>query len=59
MKIKKIIDCSQTFFHNNPGYMPYELCEINYETLIPKDGYQSRRRCTPRRWRQAPSRRPM
>ena len=43
MKIKKIIDCSQTFYHNNPGYLPYELCEINYETLIPKDGYQSER----------------
>ena len=43
MKIKKLIDCSQTFYHNNPGYLPYELCEINYETLIPKDGYQSER----------------
>ena len=43
MKIKKLIDCSQTFFHNNPGYLPYELCEINYETLIAKDGYQSER----------------
>ena len=38
MKIKKLLDLSQTFYHNNPGYMPYELCEINYETLVPKDG---------------------
>ncbi len=43
MKIKKLIDLSQTFYHNNPGYMPYELCEINYETLVPKDGYTSER----------------
>ena len=43
MKIKKLIDCSQAFFHNNPGYLPYKLCEINYETLIPRDGYQSER----------------
>ena len=43
MKIKKLIDCSQTFFHNNPGYLPYKLCEINYETLISRDGYQSER----------------
>ena len=43
MKIKKLIDCSQTFFHNNPGYLPYELCEINYETKIASDGYQSER----------------
>lgn len=43
MKIKKLLDLSQTFYHNNPGYMPYELCEINYETLVPKDGYTSER----------------
>ena len=43
MKIKKLLDLSQTFYHNNPGFMPYELCEINYETLVPKDGYTSER----------------
>ncbi len=43
MKIKKLLDLSQTFYHNNPGYMPYELTSINYETLKPKDGYTSER----------------
>lgn len=43
MKIKKMIDCSQAIYHNNPGYLPYQLCEINYETTIPGDGYQSER----------------
>jgi len=43
MKIKKLLDCSQTFYHNNPGYLPYMLCEINYETLKAKDGYTSER----------------
>ena len=43
MKIKKLVDCSQTFFHNNPGYLPYELCEINFETKIASEGYQSER----------------
>ncbi|MGF7011255.1 arylformamidase [Lachnospiraceae bacterium PF1-22] len=43
MKIKKILDLSQTFYHNNPGYMPYQLTEINYETLKPRDGYTSER----------------
>ncbi len=43
MKIQKIIDCTQTIYHNNPGYLPYKLCEINYETTIPGNGYQSER----------------
>ncbi|MFV0362625.1 MAG: cyclase family protein [Suipraeoptans sp.] len=43
MKIKRLLDLSQTFYHNNPGYLPYELTEISYETLKPRDGYTSER----------------
>lgn len=43
MKIKKLLDLSQTFYHNNPGYMPYQLTEINFETIKPRDGYTSER----------------
>ncbi len=43
MKIKKLLDLSQTFYHNNPGYLHYGLTEINYETLKAKDGYTSER----------------
>lgn len=43
MKIKKIIDLTQTMYHNNPGYFPYELVEFKLEKIHARDGYTSER----------------
>ena len=43
MKIKKILDLSQTFYHNNPGYLPYEPTSITFEKIKAKDGYTAER----------------
>ena len=41
--MKKIIDLTQGIYNNCPGYFPYELTTVNYETIKPRDGYTSER----------------
>lgn len=41
--MKRIIDLSHGIYHNCPGYFPYELTSVKYETIKAKDGYTSER----------------
>lgn len=41
--MKKILDLSHGIHHNCPGYFPYQMTTVNYETIKPKDGYTSER----------------
>jgi arylformamidase len=37
--IRKILDLSQPVYHNCPGWPTYEMVDVRYEALFPKDGY--------------------
>ncbi|NZA37008.1 cyclase family protein [Eubacterium callanderi] len=38
-KFEKVFDMSQPVFHNCPGWPTYELTEVTYEAINPKDGF--------------------
>src|SRR5699024_8082574 len=43
LNVKKIIDLSQSLYHNCPGWATYKMVEVNYEALFPVDGFTAER----------------
>src|SRR5665647_1613642 len=41
--VRKIIDLSQPIYHNCPGWPTYEMVNVRYEALYPKDGFTAER----------------
>lgn len=39
--MKKVIDMTQSLYHNCPGWYAYEMAEIKHETVVGVDGYTS------------------